>query len=228
MTPITLSDICHRLEGEYGNPDWWSAETPFEVAVGAILTQRASWRNVEMAIDALRDAGLLTPAALMAAPREEIERLIKPSGFYRQKTTYLLEFASFLEREHHADMSELRRLPADELRRMLLGLPGIGPETADAILLYALELPSFVVDAYTLRLLRRIGLDADGGYDSVKRDFESCLGFDSARMARIHALIVIHCKERCKTLPACAGCPLSECCASEAEEQEQEVTNNRS
>ncbi len=218
MAATTLSDICHRLEEEYGNPDWWPAETPFEVAVGAILTQRASWRNVEMAIDALREAGLLTPAALLAAPREEVERLIRPSGFYRQKTTYLLGFASFLEREHHADMSSLRKVPADELRRMLLGLPGIGPETADAILLYALGLPSFVVDAYTLRLLHRVGLDVDGGYDSVKRGFESCLGFDSERMARVHALIVIHCKERCKTLPACAGCPLSGCCASEAEE----------
>jgi endonuclease-3 related protein len=218
LTTPTISEICHRLEEEYGNPDWWPAETPFEVAVGAILTQRTSWRNVEIAIEALRRADLLTPAGLLSARREEVERFIRPSGFYKQKTARLLEFASFIEREHHGDILNLSRAPVNDLRRELLRLPGIGPETADAILLYALGLPSFVVDAYTMRFLRRIGVDVDGGYDSVKGSFEDCLGVDCPRMARIHALIVIHCKNRCKPVPVCHGCPFTGCCVSEAEE----------
>ena len=218
MTTALISEICNRLEKEYGNPDWWAAETPFEVAVGAILTQRTSWRNVEVAIEALKNAGLLTPARLIAARREEVERLIRPSGFYKQKAAYLLEFASFIEQEHHGDIIGLSSMPVNELRRELLRLPGIGPETADAILLYALELPSFVVDAYTMRLLRRIGVDVDGGYDSVKESFENAIGVDCQRMARVHAIVVIHCKNRCKPVPLCKGCPFTGLCASEAKE----------
>jgi len=204
---------------EYGDPGWWPAETPFEVAVGAILTQRASWRNVELAIESLRNAGSLTPAGLLRARREELEQLIRPVGFYRQKTRYLLEFASFIDRDHDGNITSLSRMTASEVRKELLRLPGIGPETADSILLYALGFPTFVVDAYTMRLLERMGIDAGEGYESVKKSFEDSLDGDCSMMARAHALIVVHCKSRCKSTPVCNGCPFIESCISEAEKQ---------
>lgn len=217
---FAISDVVRILEEEYGDPDWWPAETPFEVAVGAILTQRTSWRNVEMSIEALRKANLLTPSGLLNADRAEIERLIRPSGFYRQKTRYLVEFASYVEQKHNGDFLTMSRKAPEVLRQELLQLRGIGPETADSILLYALAFPSFVVDAYTVRVLARLGIDAGRGYDSVKRSFEDALDDNHARLARAHALMVIHCKDRCKSSPACGGCPFTGSCALEAEEKE--------
>ena len=155
---------------------------------------------------------MLTSSALLSVERHDLERLIRSSGFYRQKADYLIEFASFVEREYDGDILAMRETHPERLREELLQVKGIGPETADSILLYALAVPSFVVDAYTLRVLSRMGIDAGDGYDSIKRSFEDALYGDVATLAKAHALLVIHCKSRCRSSPVCGECPLSASC----------------
>ena len=214
---LTIQEVVRTLEAEYGNPDWWPAETPFEVAVGAILTQRTSWANVETSLETMRNEGLLTPSGLLNAGRARVERAIRPSGFYRQKADYLLKFASYVVQSYDGDILRMSKVPSDRLRAELLGLRGIGPETADSILLYALGIPSFVVDAYTVRVLDRLGIDPRKGYDSIKRSFEEALENNSSRLPCAHALLVVHCKARCRTQPKCEGCPLLQSCSLESE-----------
>ena len=218
---LSISEVVLLLEQEYGSPvGWWSAETPFEVAVGAILTQRTSWANVESSIDALRREGLLTPSRLVDAGGAKVEMLVRRTGFYRQKSKYLLELASYVQNEYSGDLLNMSCRPQYQLREELLKLRGIGPETADSILLYALSMPSFVVDAYTTRFLARLGLDIGQGYDAIKHSFESAFENDPDRLSKAHALIVIHCKSRCRTTPDCSDCPLLGSCRLEAEQKE--------
>jgi endonuclease-3 related protein len=214
------------LERAYGGSDWWPGNSPFEIAVGAILTQRASWRNVEYAIAELEAQGLLEPAAMASADIRVLEAAIRPSGFYHQKAAYISAFADYLTTRHGGDMTRMRETETTELRRELLELHGVGPETADSILLYALGRPSFVVDAYTIRLLRRLGLREDLDYESVKRRFEVALKGDVEKYRRMHALIVIHCKERCSARPKCFGCPLRSNCRSEREYKEKQAAHD--
>lgn len=194
----------------YGPQRWWPARTPFEVIVGAILTQGVSWKNVESAINALRRAGLLDPRRMRRAPLPRLTRLIRPTGYYNQKARKLRAFLTFLEREHGGDLRSLLRQPASALRSQLLGIPGIGPETADSIVLYASGKPSFVVDAYTRRVFARHTLIAGGEpYDDLRARLQSSL----PRRARIyneyHALLVRVGKEHCRRrAPLCSGCPL--------------------
>ena len=154
----SLSDIFDLLAAHYGPLHWWPAETPFEVVVGAILTQNTNWRNVERAIAHLRAAGTLTPEPLLSLPRAELEKLIRPAGFFRQKAERLQLFTAHLFARFGDDLAAMLAGDLDAVRRDLLALKGIGPETADSILLYAGGRPSFVVDAYTRRLFTRLRL----------------------------------------------------------------------
>jgi endonuclease-3 related protein len=200
-------DALHRAWGPQG---WWPGRTRFEIIVGAILTQGVSWANVEKAIRALRRARFLEPARLLAAAPGEIARCIRPTGHFNQKARKLVDFAAFLRDGHGGRVDRLFREPTGALRRRLLDLPGIGPETADSILLYAGGRPVFVIDAYTRRILARHGA-ATGlePYDTLRSGFEAALPADPRRFNEYHALIVRAGKEHCRRrAPLCAGCPL--------------------
>lgn len=193
----------------YGPQRWWPGETEFEVAVGALLTQNTSWKNVERAIGNLRAEGMLNFAALAAAPQGELERLIRPAGTFRVKARRLRNLLDWMARECRGMLARLRRRPWTEVRTSLLGVNGIGPETADSILLYALGKPVFVIDAYTRRVLSRHGfVNAEEGYSDVQRIFQDHLPPDAARFNEYHALIVRLAKEHCRARPICDGCPL--------------------
>jgi len=207
-----LWEIYDRLLGAYGPQGWWPGETPFEVMVGALLTQATAWRNVERAIARLKAAGVLSPQALAALPQQKLEELIRPAGYFRQKARRLKALVDLILSQ--GGVEGLLSLPPEELREKLLAVPGIGPETADSILLYAAGHPAFVVDAYTVRILRRLGLLADEAapYGKVQELFEKNLPRDAALYGEYHALLVRHAKEHCRARPRCAGCPLSDLC----------------
>lgn len=209
-----LYDIFHRLAARFGPLHWWPAQTPFEVVVGAILTQNTAWRNVEYAIANLQGAGALTPAALATIDRGELEVLIRPAGFFRQKAERLQLFVEHLFARHGGELAALLTGPLEEVRAELLACKGVGPETADSILLYAGGRPSFVVDAYTRRLFTRLGLlRGDEGYEAVRTLFMESLPADSDLFNEYHALIVEECKVFCrKRAPLCPACPLLACC----------------
>lgn len=213
-TRARLREIFDRLAGHFGPLHWWPAETPFEMTVGAILTQNTAWRNVEQAIAALKTAGALEPAALLALPREALEDIIRPAGFFRQKARRLQLFASHLIDRYGGELSRMLDGPLEEVRQTLLALEGIGPETADSILLYAGGHPSFVIDAYTRRLFTRLGvLRGEKRYDQVRALFMDHLPHETDLFNEYHALIVEECKSFCrKRTPLCSDCPLHELC----------------
>lgn len=194
----------------YGPQRWWPARSRFEIIVGAILTQNTTWSNVEKGIGALRAASLLDPAAMAKTPRARLASLIRPTGYFNQKADRLRRFLAFLARRHGGDLDRLLALPVAPLRRQLLDIPGIGPETADSIILYAAGRPMFVVDAYTRRILGRHALvTQDQPYDRVQRQLHDALPADAALFNEFHALLVRIGKEHClKARPRCGGCPL--------------------
>jgi len=194
----------------YGPQRWWPARSRFEIVVGAILTQNTAWTNVERGIEALRGAGLLDPAAMARAPRARLAGLIRPTGYFNQKAARLHRFLSFLEQRHGGDLDRLLAQPVAELRHQLLDLSGIGPETADSIILYAAARPMFVIDAYTRRILGRHALvAADEPYDRMQRQLHDSLPADAGLFNEYHALLVRIGKEHClKASPRCGGCPL--------------------
>jgi endonuclease-3 related protein len=209
-TSARLQDLYRRLDRFYGDQHWWPGETPFEVAVGAILTQNTAWVNVERAIANLKAADALTPDALRRLPADRLAALIRPSGYYNVKARRLRSFLKFLWDEYGGDVAAMAATPVETLREKLLTVGGIGPETADSIVLYACGLPTFVVDAYTRRVLLRHGLaDEDAGYDDLKELFEANLPADVPTYNQYHALFVRVGKERCRPRePRCDGCPL--------------------
>lgn len=193
----------------YGPQRWWPAETSTEVVIGAILTQNTSWKNVERAIAALRAAGALNFARLHAMDAEQIAELIRPAGTFRVKAARLKAFVDWLHAEYGGRMQALADVPTETLRGQLLAIRGIGPETADAILLYALERPTFVVDAYTRRVLVRHGVaDLDADYDTLKVLFEDALPPERQVFNEYHALLVEVGKGHCRARARCEGCPL--------------------
>ena len=208
-TARTLSRFYDDLLAHFGSQHWWPGETPLEIAVGAILTQNTNWSNVEKAIARLRGAGALDWAVLRDLPEGRLADLIRPAGYYNVKSRRLKHFVEWLWTHHGGDLDALRRRPLGELRADLLAIHGIGPETADSILLYALGFPTFVVDAYTRRLLGRHGLlPGDGDYEAVKSLFETHIPPDVAVYNEYHALIVATAKAHCRTRARCEGCPL--------------------
>jgi endonuclease-3 related protein len=204
------------LSKSLGPMRWWPAETPFEVIVGAILTQSTAWANVEHAIENLRRERMLTFAALERAPIRRLERLVRPSGYFRQKALTLKAFVAFVRDNFGGSLDRMFRTPTAELRQRLLGVHGIGPETADSILLYAGNHPVFVVDAYTHRILGRHAVPAGRGAAPAKPDYEKTRGLIEGSLARdprlyneFHALIVNTGKNWCrKSVPRCSECPL--------------------
>jgi endonuclease-3 related protein len=194
----------------YGAQRWWPGRTPFEVIVGAILVQNTSWINVERAIANLRHAKLLTPAALEKIPHPKLARLIRSSGYFRQKARKLKEFVKFLRKEHRGSLTVMFRTPTAKLRPQLLGVHGIGPETADSILLYAGNHPVFVVDAYTRRILQRHGLAlGKESYEDIRGLFEKSLPNDPQLFNEFHALVVHTGKNFCRSrAPLCSLCAL--------------------
>jgi endonuclease-3 related protein len=210
----TLLFLCDRLAAHFGPLHWWPADTPFEVVIGAFLTQNTAWRNVELAIVALKQAIPLTPQALCNLQRPRLEELIRPAGFFRQKAERLQRFSCHLLEHHGGDLEAMLAGSLDRVRRGLLDFKGIGPETADAILLYAAHRPSFVVDAYTRRLLRRYGLlKGSESYEQIRALFMDHLPHRVDLFNEYHALIVEQCKTYCRKRPLCASCPLQPHCA---------------
>jgi endonuclease-3 related protein len=194
-----------------GPSHWWPGETPFEVAVGAILTQNTNWSNTARAIANLRAAGVLTPAALAALPDTRLAELIRPAGYFRLKAGRLKNFLRFLRNEAGLSMAALNGKSLATLRPKLLEVKGVGPETADSILLYALHQPTFVVDAYTRRILSRHGMvPEDAGYDEMRDLYLGALDPDPALYNEYHALLVRVGKDFCRPkAPRCAACPLA-------------------
>lgn len=210
---LNLLDIYQRLLGYYGSRSWWPAETPFEVIVGAILTQNTNWNNVEKAIANLRQADALTIDAILNLEVEALEQLIRPSGFFRQKAERLQLFCRYLQGHHQGSLEHLFDQELSLVRDELLHLKGVGPETADSILLYAGQHLSFVVDAYTNRLFGRFGiLSGKEKYSTVRDLFMSHLPHDIQLYNEYHALIVNHCKDFCRKKPLCNNCPFSDTC----------------
>ena len=198
------------LRKAYGPQRWWPARTRFEIILGAILTQGVAWSNVEQALRALRGAGLRTPAAIRRAPLARVARLIRPAGYFNQKARAIKGFVGFLHAEHGGRLDRLFGMPTAPLRERLLRLGGVGPETADAILLYAGGRPSFVVDAYARRILfRHRAIQGLEGYETLREGFEAALPRRARLYNEYHALIVRVGKERCRRARAlCTGCPL--------------------
>jgi endonuclease III related protein len=207
-----LADVYRRLFEAFGPQSWWPGESPFEVMVGAVLTQNTSWLNVERAIRNLGEADLLEPKALYAVPVEELEELIRPAGYFRVKARRLRNLLEFVVERFGGSLDEMFHVPLADLRRQLLEVNGIGPETADSILLYAGLLPTFVVDAYTHRVLSRHGwIDFDADYHQIKDYIEGELSQDVPLYNEFHALLVRLGKDYCrKTKPKCEECPLRE------------------
>lgn len=208
--PSELERYYRTLFGALGPQRWWPARTPFEVIVGAILTQNTAWVNVERAIENLRRERLLTPGAIERATTARVARLIRSSGYFRQKTKKLKAFARFLRVEFGGSLARMFRTPTGELREKLLGVHGIGPETADSILLYAGGHGVFVVDAYTKRILVRHRLAPEkADYEQVRQLFEQGLPRDTALYNEFHGLIVSVGKNWCRPRsPRCESCPL--------------------
>ncbi len=194
-----------------GPSRWWPGETPFEIALGAILTQNTAWTNVEKAIANLRTAGLLDAKALQLQPAAKLEELIRPAGFFRVKAVRIRHFLNFLDEACGLDLERLRNEDTRSLRDALLRVQGIGPETADSILLYALGHPTFVVDAYTRRIFNRHMLvHEDIGYEELREFFMDALPTDTALFNEYHALIVLTGKNWCaKKAGKCTTCPLA-------------------
>lgn len=205
-----LDEYYNSLFTALGPQHWWPGKTQFEIIVGAILTQNTSWANVERAISNLRSAKLLTPAAIEKVPLPQLETLVRSSGYFRQKARKLKAFCEFLRSEYGGSLKRMFETPTIVLREKLLGVFGVGPETADSILLYAGDHPVFVVDAYTKRMLLRHGwIGETTKYEDVRWMFERQSPGDSRRFNEFHALIVNTGKNFCRTQePLCNRCPL--------------------
>jgi endonuclease-3 related protein len=206
-----LQEVFERLVAAFGPQRWWPGESPFEVMVGAVLVQNTAWRNVERAINNLREADLLEPGPLYALPADELAELIRPAGYYQVKARRLRNLLRLVVEVYDCSLEAMFSTDLATLRQQLLSVHGIGPETADAILLYAGGLPTFVVDTYAHRVLARHGwIGYDASYDEIKEMFEASLPADAALYNEYHALLVRVGKDYCKrSTPKCDGCPLA-------------------
>lgn len=211
---MRLQTVYQKLFDRYGPQHWWPAETTFEVMVGAVLTQNTAWGNVEKAIVNLKAADALNPEAILCAGQNTLAEWLRPSGYFNIKAQRLRNYCEwYLAQDGFAGLNSL---DDNALRHAVLTVNGVGPETADDILLYAFERPIFVIDAYTRRIFSRLGLlEHDHGYETLRHYFEHGLRKASNRVAlfnEYHALIVIHAKAHCRVKPQCSGCPLRRGC----------------
>lgn len=214
MSEEKLLEVYHLLLSRYGPQHWWPASEPFEVIVGAILTQSAAWGNVERAISNLKAKNVLTPEALRRLPLQELASLIRPCGYYNAKAIKLNAFVEHLGR-YGDDLEMLFALDIPQLRQELLSIHGIGEETADSIILYAARKPIFVIDAYTRRILRRLGIaPRRDSYSAFQALFADNLPPEEGLFNEYHALLVRHAKEVCRKEPRCQNCCLRSLCPS--------------
>ena len=202
--------MYNKLHRHFGPQNWWPAESPFEVMVGAILTQNTSWSNVEKAIDCLKNKRLLSVTAMLRIPKAKLAASIKPAGYYNIKSGRLKDYLRYFLKEYKGRVKKMRLTDTHDLRAELLSVRGIGPETADSILLYALEKPVFVIDAYTKRILSRHGFFKDDiAYQEAQSFFMTNLKKDVKLFNEFHALLVNLAKSYCrKRRPLCEKCPL--------------------
>ena len=209
-------DIYRRLLNHFGKQDWWPVEhgfrpREFEIIAGAVLTQNTNWSNVRKALKRMERAGFLSPRAVAEAGSKQLEEAVRPSGFYRQKAERLKMLSQFIE--SFGSFGEFRK---SVTREELLSLKGIGPETADSILLYALGRRVFVIDAYTRRIFSRLGFRQWDSYEEWRKFFENEVLEDTGLYMQYHALIVEHAKMFCRKKPLCSSCPLADACARKA------------
>jgi len=211
MKPTALRSLYRTLLGQHGPQHWWPGDTPFEVMVGAVLTQNTAWINVERAIARLKQAECLSPEAILACQPARLAKLIRSAGYFNVKARRLREFCTWYRAA--GKLQRLRYWPTARLRAALLAVDGVGPETADDILLYAFNRPVFVIDAYTRRTFARLGfIIGDERYDVIRGRFEEALGADMPLFKEYHALIVIHGKDVCRSKPRCGDCSLASRC----------------
>ncbi len=216
--PKNLYKIYQVLFNAFGPQRWWPGKTRFEVIVGAILTQNTAWSNVEKAIANLRKANALNLNTLANIPTQKLYPLLRPSGYYRIKSTRLKSVVNFFYNDYHGNLNHFFKEPVEKIREELLNVKGIGPETADSILLYAGEKTVFVVDAYTRRIFERLGhLKPKASYEHIQKLFMENLPRDTALYNEYHALIVRLGKDICRTKPRCNICPLVWGCSSTGE-----------
>ena len=202
-------NIFEKLSTRFGPQHWWPAQTKFEVIVGCFLTQNTSWSQVEKSISNLKKKKLLSVDGISKGNEDLIKECITPAGYFNQKCEMLKKFCTFVEQNYAGDLNALLKKPLKSLRPELLSLHGVGPETADSILLYASNQPSFVIDAYTKRIMERLGFEVDWDYDSLKDWFETFLPKNTKLFNEFHALLVQLAKQNClKTEPLCETCPL--------------------
>ena len=211
MIKETLIEIYELLLDRFGPQHWWPGDTQFEIIAGAILTQNTNWTNVEKAIANLKSADRLTPEGLYSLDPCQLGELIRPAGYFNIKAKRLKNFTNWLFDNYRGDLTNLESVNMNHLRAELLAIKGIGPETADSILLYAFERPIFVVDAYTARIaIRHELMEAGADYEQLRELFQSNLSEDVQLFNEYHALLVRLGKEFCKPKAKCPGCPLEE------------------
>lgn len=204
-----LLEVYNLLYKSYGPRHWWPADNAFEVMVGAILTQNTNWINVERAIRNLRKERALTPSAIYSMSSKKLAGLIRPSGYYNIKTMRLKNFIHYLFLKYSGRLTLIRRQRLGSLRREMLGVKGLGPETVDSIILYALKKPIFVVDAYTRRIMNCQGIiKSDSGYEEIQSVFMKNLPKNVKFFNEYHALLVEHAKRVCRSSPGCQECVL--------------------
>ena len=210
-TAQRLMEMFAALSNHFGPQHWWPAQTELEVIVGAVLTQNTNWKNVEKALVNLKEKDLLSIHHLHALPVSELAQLIRPAGYYNIKAKRLKNLIDFIAERYHSDLTGLLDEETESLRQGLLSVNGIGPETADSILLYAAHRPVFVVDAYTHRILSRHAMtDEQSDYDQLQALFVDHLPDDPSLFNEFHALIVMTGKEYCRRKPLCRLCPLQD------------------
>jgi len=211
---MSLKQVYERLFKAYGPQHWWPGESPFEVMVGAVLTQNTAWTNVEKAIHNLKLYDALDPGAILAAPHEQLAQWLRPSGYFNIKAQRLKQYCDWYVKQ--GEYSTLSQLETHALRKALLTVKGVGPETADDILLYAFERPVFVIDAYTRRIFSRMGyVHGEETYEELREFFERGLVRQREKVQlfnEYHALIVNHAKDYCKKKPVCESCCLKRQC----------------
>ena len=208
-----LLKLYNQLKAAYGSQAWWPADTPFEVILGAILVQSTAWRNVVKAIGNLRGADLLTPSKLGKIPQLQLQELVRPSGYFRDKAKKVRAFLTHLETHHNYRLDSLFAADVFTLRDELLSIYGIGNETADSIILYAAEKAIFVIDSYTHRLLSRLGwITGKYDYDKLQAMFMDALPHDVGLFSEFHALIDRHSSRICRKTPCCEECVLRDEC----------------
>ena len=205
-----LNNAFHRLYRFFGPQHWWPGHSRLEIMVGAILTQNTNWTNVEKAILNLKRAKKLSISALDEMPASQLAQLIRPAGYFNVKAKRLKNFVTFLWERYNGDLRRMSQTPLPQLREELLGVNGVGPETADSILLYAFDKPAFVIDAYTKRILTRHKLvPSDATYHDMQDLLVRSLKEDASLFNEYHALIVHTGKHFCRTKPLCEECPLN-------------------